>query len=293
MLCGHPIKTQKGSFPCGKCPSCKINRRRRLTARLILETLSHNHTSFITLTYNDANASYAGNRPTLVKRDLDLFLHRVRKHKSIPPFRYYACGEYGEGETERPHYHALLFGLSSHETEQAVADAWTLRGNSYGFTDCKPVHPAHPAYVARYTTKKISAEKEAEWLGGRQKEFNRRSRWPGLGEPAVPRLANAYNTPAGEQYLIDNQDIIPTFVHSGKTWPLDEFMKTKIREHIGIPKREKSIHWEHFDDTGSTLWLDEGPDRDAKRQSITEQKQKLATIKSDRIASAPPRHGVL
>lgn len=256
-----------------------------------MEAKAHPATAFVTLTYKDEYLTMAGNRPTVVPRDLDLWLHRVRKHKHVTPFKYFAIGEYG-CKTERPHYHALLFGLDADNIQDAVHDTWAKKGDPIGRLTVDPIHTSHPAYVAHYTTKKISADKETEWLGGRHKEFTRRSR--GLGHIAVPDLCSVYNTPAGERYLIENRDVHRSFETDGKTWPLDDFMQDKMRAHVGIPKREKLINWDNWDED-DTSWLDEGPARDAKRKPITAEVQRFATIKADRIGQQWKNqpHGVL
>ncbi len=61
---------------------------------------------------------------------------------------FFACGEYGE-TTHRPHYHAILYGLSERDA-QLVEDTW-----GKGITKTVEVTPAAIAYVAGYTSKKI------------------------------------------------------------------------------------------------------------------------------------------
>lgn len=92
------------SFPCGKCLPCMITKRQALTARLLLEMKSHLHIYFVTLTYSDMDLPPGG---SLQKRDLQLFLKRLRKNTGLK-FKYFACGEYGE-KFQRPHYHILIF----------------------------------------------------------------------------------------------------------------------------------------------------------------------------------------
>ena len=74
--------------------------------RCVHEAQLHHENCFITLTYSDEKLPQWG---SLNKGDLQKFLKRLRKHKG--PFRYYACGEYGDA-TRRAHYHACIFGLN-------------------------------------------------------------------------------------------------------------------------------------------------------------------------------------
>ena len=119
MKCISPItlkiqnplnKDGKVIVPCGKCMNCLTNRRESWIIRLI-EEFKTKKATFLTLTYNDENLVYAdGEKPTLSKRDVQLFLKRLRKSlkKSI---KYYCVGEYGT-RTNRPHYHFILFNSS-------------------------------------------------------------------------------------------------------------------------------------------------------------------------------------
>jgi hypothetical protein len=85
---------------------------------MVDEARFHDQIMYITLTYDNEHIEHTNLEtgeitPDLSKRDAQLFLKRLRKqiektyHKKI---RYYLCGEYG-GQTGRPHYHAILFGI--------------------------------------------------------------------------------------------------------------------------------------------------------------------------------------
>ena len=107
------------------------------------------------------------------KREVQLFCKRLRK---LIPFRYFFCGEYGE-QYERPHYHAILFGV--HWTQKNLIDAcW-----KFGFSSLKPFSLPRAKYVAGYVQKKIygkgSREKYAEL--GRTPEFSLMSKKPPIG----------------------------------------------------------------------------------------------------------------
>jgi len=70
------------------------------------EAQLHEHNCFITLTYNEENIPHDYG---LKKSDFQKFMKRLRK--AIPTkIRYFMCGEYGETNTLRPHYHACIFG---------------------------------------------------------------------------------------------------------------------------------------------------------------------------------------
>lgn len=102
--------------PCGNCIPCRLEYSRNWANRCYLESLCHEHTWFITLTYRDEELVPGSNGlPTLEKDALRRFMDNVRKkygfNKNI---RYFGCGEYGDAKGERagfnPHYHIILFG---------------------------------------------------------------------------------------------------------------------------------------------------------------------------------------
>ena len=95
------------AFPCGDCPSCRANRRRVWTHRMMLETMCHEYSCWVTLMFDD---EHLPEDRSLSPEVLRLWLDRLRKRLKPARFRYFACGEYGEREL-RPHYHVALFGV--------------------------------------------------------------------------------------------------------------------------------------------------------------------------------------
>jgi len=169
--------------PCGQCIGCKLERSRQWAVRAVHESKLHEFNCFITLTYEtppDGN--------TLVKKDLQDFWKRLRKHYRGLPIRYLACGEYGEN-MGRPHYHAIVFGLDfpdkrvqSRKGETVIYTSPTLeRIWRHGFCAIGAVTFESAAYVARYTTKKITGEKADSHYQGRLPEFLSCSLRPGIG----------------------------------------------------------------------------------------------------------------
>lgn len=113
---GEPIE-----IPCRRCIGCRLRYSREWADRCMLELQYHEQNWFVTFTYDDEHLplSYIVDEETgevvphatLVKRDIQLFMKRLRKnYKYDNDIRYFFAGEYGS-QTYRPHYHAILFGL--------------------------------------------------------------------------------------------------------------------------------------------------------------------------------------
>ena len=160
MLCRKPFVKGTVAFPCGQCMPCRINRRRLWSHRISLESKVHTSSVFITLTYSQENLPDGG---TLVPRDVQLWLKRLRKTIGIAGLRFFLVGEYGE-QTQRPHYHVVLFGFPNCErgiTEkryarccdvcEVVKSTW-----SKGAIEIRELTTGGAEYIAGYVTKKLT-----------------------------------------------------------------------------------------------------------------------------------------
>lgn len=128
---------------------------------MLHETTQHNDSLFITLTYSD---EYIPENGSLRKDHAVKFIKRLRFHvNKICPgrrIRYFLCGEYGDN-TQRPHYHAIIFGLGLNSLDKSfVIDSWpfcdwtTIRiKKSFGLAEGKSIQ-----YVAGYIQKKLSGD---------------------------------------------------------------------------------------------------------------------------------------
>lgn len=173
--------------PCGRCIGCRLEYARQWAMRCMHEAVMHDESSYVTLTYNEENLPEGG---TLCKRDLQLFIKRVRYHYGDRRIRFFGSGEYGDGG--RPHYHVLLFGVGFSDKKP-----WVKR-NGYqiwrsaklekiwdkGFSEIGSVDFDSAAYVARYVIKKFRGKPEAvaEYYGDFEPEFGLMSRRPGIGK---------------------------------------------------------------------------------------------------------------
>jgi len=170
------------------------------------ENQMHEESCFITLTMNDEYLATRENPLSLDKSEFQRFMKRLRKRYG-KEIRYFHCGEYGE-KNQRPHYHAIIFGLDFKDkelfkvrdeirlyTSESLAELWP-----YGFVTIGEVTYESAAYVARYVTKKIKG-KDAEdhyirWDPSTgegipiEPEYATMSRKPGIGKTWFDKYKN-------------------------------------------------------------------------------------------------------
>lgn len=154
----EPRNSREIQLPCGQCIGCRLEKSRQWALRCVHESQLHERNCFITLTYDDQHLPEHG---TLYKPHLQRFFKRLRKTNG--PFRYYACGEYGD-HTQRAHYHACLFGMDFNDRvhfrkigehnlylSEQLTKLWGHGNTSIGNLTFETA-----AYTARYVTKKLS-----------------------------------------------------------------------------------------------------------------------------------------
>ncbi len=157
------------TVPCGQCIGCRLTKSHNWAIRCMHEASLHEHNCFITLTFNDQHLNDKG---TLVKRDMQLFIKRLRDRIKPIKIRYYHCGEYGD-KNDRPHHHALIFGYDfpdklfwrkrddmKYYTSNQLDDLWRDpdTGQSLGYCVIGEVTFESAAYVARYVLKKQTGD---------------------------------------------------------------------------------------------------------------------------------------
>lgn len=190
--------------PCGRCLGCRLDYSRQWADRCLAELAYHDSAYFVTLTYDEEHLPWSkypalkdGSMPdestgevseeqldwftsmTLCKRDVQLFMKRLRKAYPDDKIRYFGCGEYGP-KTFRPHYHLILFGLHlddlyvdaksplgyDYYKSPKLEKVWSFPRRGYdmvsrgescnaGFVTVANVSWDTCAYTARYMTKKL------------------------------------------------------------------------------------------------------------------------------------------
>lgn len=205
-------------FPCGKCPICVQSDARDWMLRLSVEQAYSFSSHFITLTYNEKNIVRNGTVGVLVKRDLQLFLKRLRqriadKFPDNPKLRFFAVGEYGP-TTYRPHYHVIIFNLPSDiNLHRLIEDCW-----SKGFVTISDVNGARISYLASYS---LYGFLFSELKDDIQRPFRLMSRRPGIGDQFV--------TPSSHRYYNNNFDYIK---YKGYSYRFPRFYKDRIFDTV-------------------------------------------------------------
>lgn len=223
MLCERPFLKGVLELGCGRCESCSINRSRLWVGRMLLEALEHEFSAFVTLTYDQEHHPWDGN---LRKKDLQLFMKRLRLKVSPRLIRFYGVGEYGS-ETLRPHYHLILFGISPLEST-TIQECWP---NGYIF--CGTVEEKSCSYVAQYVTKKMWHKKDPR-LKGKTPEFQLMSLRPGIGHGVVERLVKAH-----ERYPMVDPLKLTQLRMLGAKYPIGSYLRNKFYVRVGVTKEQK------------------------------------------------------
>lgn len=100
---GEPFGT---TVSCGKCFQCLQQKSVEWSFRIMDEASQYAQNAFLTLTYDD---DHLPEDKSVSRREVQLFMKRLRKVLAPRKVRFFACGEYGE-KFGRPHYHIIIFG---------------------------------------------------------------------------------------------------------------------------------------------------------------------------------------
>lgn len=244
----HPLDlSEQLELPCGKCNGCRLAKAKEWAIRCVHEAKMHEANSFVTLTYDERNLPKDG---SLDLSHWQKFAKRLRQ--AIGPFRFLHCGEYGE-RTQRPHYHACLFGLDFY----ADRYYWrSIRGNPYyrspllervwgkGHCEIGALTFQSAAYVARYCMKKqVPAQDDARYerfdpgtgeLWRVRPEYCTMSRRPGLGSSWLEQyMTDVY---PHDQVVHNGSRFRPPRYYDGKL-PEADLEKLKAKRKLALSKQ--------------------------------------------------------
>lgn len=224
---------------------CRLAYSREWAIRITHEARMHSANCFITLTYDDAHLPRFGQ---LVKRDLQLFFKRLRKVS--PPFKYVACGEYGDTR-RRPHFHAALFGVDFAFdridygsgvrgdrifVSRALSDVWGKSVFPLGHTIGSLTFESG-AYIARYITKRVS----------------------GVGASSLPLACD----PDSGELVMPNPEFLLCSKGIGRAWFREYFMRDvfphgRVITDQGTPAPVPRFYKELLKEVGADLALEMG-----------------------------------
>lgn len=204
-------------FPCGQCIVCRLRTQRQWIARILLENALHQRSCFLTLTYDEEHVPAGG---SVHKRDIQLWLKKLRNEVPPKSIRYLAVGEYGE-KNWRPHYHVALFGCDDSDL--------ILRTWGHGHILVRGLGVESAAYIVSYLLKRRNNEERCE---GRNPEFKLQSLRPAIGLRTAERLP-----------IPDGKEVSGVRLN-GRIYPLGKYIRQKLREQDG-PEQAVSVAFRH------------------------------------------------
>lgn len=204
----------------------------------------HESNVFCTLTYDDDHLPESNEVIGILKPDdTKNFLKRLRKVAPLGKIRYYLAGEYGD-ETQRPHYHFIIFnfplcswGGTRHNlgNRRGCCAACDLIRSTWGkgAIELGDVTPESAQYTAGYTLKKMTHMNDPRLQRGNSflpPEFSRKSLKPGLGAGMMPIISQI-------PFIMDtgSDDVPSSLRHGKKILPLGRYLKGKLREALKLP----------------------------------------------------------
>lgn len=236
-------------LPCGKCDHCLEKKAKEWGHRMVLESKVHDKMAYLTLTFNDESLRKSG--PSLNKREMQLFLKRLRKAFNGRKIRYFIVGEYGPRNL-RKHYHAVLFNVDGHDYygnyERLKAKLPIIPGRTdwhvihdvwkeFGFSKIEKPKGGCFHYLSGYVTK-ISKRRNEIIAKGLEPEFRMMSK--GLGSEYVNRLANRIKNKKVKrpemplQFLEYNYRSKKTGRFRKVKRGLGRYLKNKLHQKIGM-----------------------------------------------------------
>ena len=207
--------------PCGNCFPCKLQKSREWKHRICLEATTHSETTFVTLTYSDETIPRDW---SLDKRDLQLFLKKLRKKLTPLKIRYFAVGEYGD-KSSRPHYHLIVFNMPP--DNNLICSTW-----NNGLTQSLEMLDGAAGYITGYCVKKLTSSDDPR-LNGRKPEFMTCSKKDGgIGSPAINNMAKEIKK---DQYF-ELRTIRELDYGKNSHMPLGKYLTKKLQDAIGVPE---------------------------------------------------------
>lgn len=215
MDCTSPVF---GQFLCGRCANCMARSRQEWVFRLRMEYKECNFGLFVTLTYDDEKLPLDG----VSKRDIQLFLKRLRKNFNSQTLRYFIVSEYGD-HTHRAHYHGLLFFKCDRTNDiyDIIEKSW-----QNGFVQFGEIEEGSIVYCTKYCLKKNDVPK------GANPNFRLLSKMHGgIGIQHALDLSDYYIPRLDKPQGVTSQD---------QTAPMPRYYRTKLLSRL-LPEDQEEI----------------------------------------------------
>lgn len=228
---------------CGQCIGCRLHKSKEWAIRCVEEMREHDDNCFITLTFDDEKLQDPTQNYTLIKKDFQNFMKRLRKNTG-KKIRYFHCGEYGE-KFSRPHHHAILFGYDFPDKKETrpsklghpqfcseiLSKAWQDQGDAF----VSEANFDTAAYVARYCTKLYNKSKGSpedyptvdEFYQGRLPEYTTMSRRPGIGHAYFQKYKDEIYR--DDYIVINNKRMKPPTYYDNLMKALNEKQMDRIK----------------------------------------------------------------
>ena len=161
-------KTNYKAFPCNKCIYCRKRKQKQWTTRLSLECEAHEHNSFVTLTYKEYDpfieSELFRKSRSLDYTDIQKFHKHLKmnvKRQGDKTYKHFNAGEYGEINTQRAHWHLILFGFADTErNRENIFKIWKYSDLKERVIEEIIDTKAVGKYVSKYVLKNINLNQE-------------------------------------------------------------------------------------------------------------------------------------
>lgn len=247
------IDDRSVTLSCGNCISCRLERSRQWAIRCMHEAKMHQENCFLTLTYDENNLR---SDQSLHKEDFQKFFKRLRKQLYPQSPRYYMCGEYGE-TTNRPHFHACVFGYRPHDltiyktnasghvlyNSKSLQKIWTAGHAVIGELTFESA-----AYVARYVLKKVNgkqAEQHYQHMNAygeiiqKLPEYNQASLKPAIGKTWLDKYGQYIQE--HDFLVVNGRKVKPPKYYDKKLHELQPILTETRKEQRQLNANKKDI----------------------------------------------------
>lgn len=218
------IRKYQQEVPCGKCYECVKRRRNDWYVRCVIQSRKSRYTYFGLLTYAEVGQD-------LVKRDVQLFLKRLRSYGYV--FSYLIVGEHGE-KNDRPHWHCLFFtdsGMRYAHISKAWRGGYETDGdrNKAGWIRFEPIRSFRSIrYTVKYLYKYDGVDPRFELMASKN---------PAIGSSFLVNQA-FFLTRRSAEFTLDGQKIAMPRYYKRKIFGDYDDIKEEVNAALAVKVAE-------------------------------------------------------